>query len=559
MSSSKDIVVSTYRQANVLDKLRMNISLICLVMTLFLCQLSEKTNQVSSFCLDARRRKVLFSGFWTDAGWGTKNLVRPKQSKSMVALDIEQDTRPHEQRAKGPRPARRLNHGFRYLHRQNNTQYRDMTSFEYLSKFYSPEHIEMMNTSFPPLLELNVSRHLYPKMRFLQRTMGVSNISNISIPPQYFGARLERTIAPRHAFLVYKGLPHGRELIEDPSKWEAFLISCRTSKRFCALCNQWAKERGKVSGDVDERRVKMVTAKQIEAFDALFSRGILTASRDELVQWNNTWPLDYVNISCAEIADLLIQHGANPLERDTRGVSLLHWAAGTGNLEFFKVIQPHFPNRGILEPAKRDGASPLHWAAAGANSKEFGTGGHSAMCEYLMSECDHPAVNVSRKELVNSLTFDGNSPLMWAGWSGTVETVKMMVRNLADSEIANRNGCTAAHWAASGGNLEVCKYLKDVVKVNFFEPNYGGNTPLTHAVAFGRAEIVEWLRNQAESSDDDDIAASLAQDFFHWTDGDAKRKRVLQLFMDDYWDELDDASDDSPNVNTAQALELEEY
>ena len=112
---------------------------------------------------------------------------------------------------------------------------------EYLSQYYPGNVITEMNRTFPPLLDLNVSRHLHPKMRFLQETMGVNNVSSIQIPPQYFGARLERTIAPRHAFLMYHQLPHGRELMENPQQWKDFLLSCRTVKRFCALCNQWQR------------------------------------------------------------------------------------------------------------------------------------------------------------------------------------------------------------------------------------------------------------------------------------------------------------------------------
>ncbi|KAL3944689.1 MAG: hypothetical protein SGBAC_001247 [Bacillariaceae sp.] len=372
-----------------------------------------------------------------------------------------------------------------------------------------------MNASFPPLLELNASRHLHPKMRFLQETMGLNDFHNI--PPQYFGARLERTIAPKHAFLVYKGLPHGMELFQDPKLWQEFLLSSRKTKRFCAMCNQW---RDKTNRD-------MITPKEIEAFDTMFGRGALAASRDELCQFNNTWPLQHIKITSAEILDLLIQHGANPLERDNRGVSLLHWAAGTGNLDAVKLLVEYFP-RQVLETTERDGATPLHWSVAGANAKEFGTGGHIDVCHYLLS-CEDP------KKLVNQLTFDGNSPLMWASWSGTLDTVKLMVRHRADFQRANRNGCTCGHWAASGGNLEICKYLKNTVGVDFYQPNNGGNTPLTHAVAFGRVEIVKWLREQA-SDNEDEIAASLAKDFCNWTDGDAKRKQVLQLFQDDYWD-----------------------
>lgn len=385
-----------------------------------------------------------------------------------VTSPVEPDTRPHDQRAKGPRLARRLNHGFRYLYRHDSSRFINMTSLEYLSQYYTKKEIQRMNQTFPPLLELNVSRHLHPKVRFLQETMGVTDISTLSLPPHYFGARLERIIAPRHAFLVYRQLSHGRTLLEDPKKWQDFLLACRTTKRFCALCNQWR----------EDKSTPMITPKQIEAFDTIFGRGVLAAARDELCQWNNTWPLDHVNVTSTKILALLIQHGANPLERDNRGVSLLHWAAGTGNLDAVKELLPHFPE-GVLELTERDGATPLHWAAAGANSKEFGTGGHTEICRYLLSQCEKASSKVTTKSYVNQVTYDGNSALMWASWAGTLDTVKLMVRNRANSKVKNRNGCTVAHWAASGGNLEVCEYLRNVMDVDFYQPNDGGNTPLT--------------------------------------------------------------------------------
>jgi ankyrin repeat protein len=163
---------------------------------------------------------------------------------------------------------------------------------------------------------------------------------------------------------------------------------------------------------------------------------------------------------------------------------------------------------------------------------------------------------VSTKELVNQLTFDGNSPLMWASWSGTLDTVKLMIRSRAEHTVANRNGCTVAHWAASGGNFQVCDYLGSIVKVDFSTPNHGGNTALTHAVAFGRIEVVKWIREKLSSEDDDEIAAQLAEDFCVWTDGDAKRKKVLQLFRDDYWDDRENDGDVS--VHAESQLELEE-
>jgi ankyrin repeat protein len=233
---------------------------------------------------------------------------------------------------------------------------------------------------------------------------------------------------------------------------QEFLTACRKTKRFTALCHSWQRQ----FTSSKER----ISSKQIEAFDALFARGLMAASRDELVQWNNTWPLDYINITSACLINLLIEHGANPLERDRRGVSLLHWAAGTGNLEGLNQLLPHFVG-GVWTQTERDSATPLHWAVAGAGTRSFGTGGHVLIAEFLLSQIGSLDLKC---EFVNEVTRDGNSALMWAAWSGSLDCVKLLVSSQADIGVVNRNGCTLAHWATSGMYRSVmilsgCSYM----------------------------------------------------------------------------------------------------
>ena len=471
------------------------------------------------------------------------NLEVPTVPESLII-----DDRPHEQRAASPRYARRQNHSFRHLFRHEDDRHNlamvaNLTPLEFLVQCggYTEERVYAMNETFPPLLDLNVRRHLWPKLRFLQETIGVGEnpaVLRDATPAQYFGARLERTIAPRHAFLVFQGLPHGPELLQETesgkSMWHEFLISCRRTKQFCALCNTW-KQRYGTQGDQSR-----ITAKQIEAFDVLFQRGLMAAARDELCQNYNAWPLQHINITSAEMISLLVQHGANPIERDTRGVSLLHWAAGSGNLGGVKELLRHF-QYGVFTEAERDGATPFHWAAAGAKAREFGCGGHPEVCRYFFEQLDGEGT----KRIINKVTKDGNSVLMWAAWSGTLDVVKLLIRNRADPTVSNRNGCTVAHWAASGGNIQVCQYLARTVGVDFTKPNFGGNTPLTHAVAFGRVDVVEWLRNEICDAMDDSVAAGLAKNFVGWTEGDENRKQVLNLFQDWFGDDEEDLLDES--------------
>ena len=487
---------------------------------------------------------------------------------------VAADTRPHEQRTEGPRKARRLNHPFQHLYRhddpvhyptyENSTLSEGLTAREFLAKIggYSDDEIAKMSQTFPPLLDLDVMRHLRRKMRFLKYTLGgvttvdggeetaaqngsqrlLSDLGK-SVPPPFFGARLEKTVAPRHAFLQHVKLPHGQRLLEDNGKLcQEFLVSSRRTKQFCALCNSWRREYGIYRDPNDDGNNSdsagvpdTITPEQVEAFDTLFSRGLMSAARNDAETVDSIQQLAIkANVSSSEMVKLLVRAGANPLEKDVRGVSLVHWAAGAGNLDGLVELIDFLPG-GIEEAlelkADRDGASPLHWASAGAKSKEFGCGGHIDVVRFFLDKC--PQENT--KALVNMLTKDGNSVLMWAAWSGSLDVCKLLVRNRADTTVANRNGCTVAHWAASGGNLEVCKYLHDVMKVDFTANNYAGNTPLSHAVAYGRADVVEWLRNEVCTDDDDGRAEDLALDFVKWTEGDSDRMKVYDLFNNDDW------------------------
>lgn len=499
-----------------------------------------------------------------------KNSVIKRWSTSTVEItsssDLptsQKDNRPHEQRVNKPRKARRLNHSFMHLYRHDSSLFDDekiapgsrtlSVPRVYFKEYggFTDDEIDDMNLNFPPLLDLDVKRHIQPKMRFLKYTLGGVNkdsneinggtmpLSDVgkSIPPQYFGSRLEKLIAPRHAFLMHLGLPHGSVLLENNAQlFQEFLVSCRKSKMFASLCNDWRQKFGIQYADPKYLRLEnecsyeenhVITSNEIDAFDSLFQRGILAAARDDMDPKNQYSKL--VSISCGQMIYLLTRHGSNPLERDVRDISLLHWSAGSGRLDALIQLIKLLPG-GIKEAVKlkadRDGATILHWAAAGANAKNFGCGGHFHVCKYLMENCGSDL----EKEIVSSQTKDGNSVLMWAAWSGSYDIVKLMVRHRADIEVCNRNGCTVAHWAASGGSLEICRYLHDI-GVDFTQPNLAGNTPLSHSVAYGRIHVIHWLKHELKVEDTGSHALDLALDFFNWDsiEEEDDRKNIIDV------------------------------
>eukprot|EP00985_Skeletonema_marinoi_P020771 scaffold12430_cov137-Skeletonema_marinoi.AAC.3 len=464
-----------------------------------------------------------------------------------------------------------------------------LSAIHYLHVYggYSLDEIHQMHTTFPPLLEIDVVRHLRPKMRFLKDCMegGVASTETNSkstnqvldpklksvLPASFFGARFERTIAPRHAFLVHLGLPSGRMLWDDASDsslLEEFLLQHRKPKQFAALCNLWRRTHG--ASNIDDNLP--ITSQQVVAFDKLFQRGILSAARDDSnhvysdSNSNKTASkskppslLDTANVTPAQLVRYLIQHGANAYETDVRGASLFHWAAGCGNLEGLQELvkccnkrqaglesnsQLSSPGNSaaLLWKASRDDAIPLHWAAAGAGPKEFGIGGSVDVCNYLLSICSEAEQSIiTQRKLINAQTRDGNTVLMWSAWSGSLEIVKLVIRNRAETGVSNRNGCTVAHWAASGGDLNVCRYLATMASVNFDVENYARNTPLSHAVAYGRGSVAQWLRDEMQVKDSGNNAEHLAMDFVNWgesglglisEDEQAERKKISELFRD---------------------------
>ena len=185
-----------------------------------------------------------------------------------------------------------------------------------------------------------------------------------------------------------------------------------------------------------------------------------------------------------------------------------------------------------------------------SNIQSFGCGGHLNLCEwyldiaksarpeshtggslntmnYFLDDSDELLHNV-----VNSITSDGNSVLMWAAWSGSLAIVKLLLENGADTSLQNKNGCSVAHWAASGGHLETCQYLADHAFVDFDVVNYGGNSPLSHAVAFERLEVVKWLQNYLGNNSDGERAALLAREFVEWDGDNSKRREIMEMFSD---------------------------
>jgi hypothetical protein len=157
---------------------------------------------------DWLRHNVLLVSCWvqttvrtTSTSTKSTRLLSSASIGTSDSINQQEKDRPSLQRVDGPRPARRLNLPFKYLYRHDFDSTllpSDPTEFLWREGGYSMEQIRDMNCTFPPLLQLSVRRHLYPKLMFLKHTLSCRNPSELHplLPPAYFGARLERILAP---------------------------------------------------------------------------------------------------------------------------------------------------------------------------------------------------------------------------------------------------------------------------------------------------------------------------------------------------------------------------
>ena len=183
--------------------------------------------------------------------------------------------------------------------------------------------------------------------------------------PQYWSVPLEKTMMPRHAFIKIKSrrdAPLAAELV-DVGVLQRLLLRPKSDAQFAqAVCD--------AAGDVDSDGCHAETLGDFSDFARRYRKGGLEAAR----------------AGDAAVLAALIEHGWDPrADRDRRGASELHYAAGHGHVECCALLCGG-EGRGWLHVDDRasDGATPLHWAVAGVTSRRpeggerhgFGTGGH---------------------------------------------------------------------------------------------------------------------------------------------------------------------------------------
>jgi ankyrin repeat protein len=325
---------------------------------------------------------------------------------------------------------------------------------------------------------------LLPRWRLLRHILGATDEQAhavLMLEKRFWSHPIEKSLLPRHAYLMSRGLPHGARLLRfRRTGLRALLLEPKSDTQFASAVASLRRCRDSAAD---------ITA-DFDAFSRAFRRGALDAARSGDVG----------------MLRLLHSHGWSACdERDRRNVSAMHYAAGHGHTECVAFLR----EAGIsTDDRDADGATPLHWAVAGcrllpmgrqanrSGTKRhvdgpparhgFGTGGHLDTARWLVRHGADP----------RATTRDGNSIVHWCAWAGGEPMLRWLCFDLglkAGVHALNAKGCSAAHWAASGGDLAVCRLLAEECGVGFSLPNHEGNTPLTKAIQHEREEVVLYL------------------------------------------------------------------
>ncbi|CAK9084499.1 unnamed protein product [Durusdinium trenchii] len=143
------------------------------------------------------------------------------------------------------------------------------------------------------------------------------------------------------------------------------------------------------------------------------------------------------------------------------------WAAA----DCVKLLLPLASN---VQVCRRDGRSPLHWAA------RFG---RLEMCRFLLE------VGLGR---VEDRSADGTSPMMLACFGGHIDVVELLVQSRADLFARNSFDCDAGHFAGLGGSIEACRWLSEH-GMSLLRPQCSGHTVLHKAAERGHLPLASFL------------------------------------------------------------------
>ncbi len=172
-------------------------------------------------------------------------------------------------------------------------------------------------------------------------------------------------------------------------------------------------------------------------------------------------PLDHAVLSGhADVAAVLLDHGANPDARGYCSVMPLHRAAQKGRTDLARLLLDHGANVNIKGGSIE--ITPLHWAATHVEVAEFliDKGADvNAIDKNLITPLHRAALGSGSKVAkilidkgadVNAKDSRGRTPLHDAAGYGNDQMVELLIERGAQVDVKDKRGTTALYSAASG-------------------------------------------------------------------------------------------------------------
>jgi ankyrin repeat protein len=393
-------------------------------------------------------------------------------------------------------------------HVRGSNIYQDsITSASVLQRFsFSDNEIASIFQQFEPLqIKIDVLNRLIPILLFLNNTCSYVSENcrknEILKYPQILGLELESTIACRHSFLRYYKIPlyHITSSGEEEWMFPSYLLMKEGEfvKSFASSCS-----------------TNSTTFMDYTTFRSYFLRGGLS-----LIKQGQFTLLPF-----------LLEHGYNPEDDlDRQGRSVLMWLVANPSQSSIASVLPIFDMLidfhlnvqenlfGELQRRTVSGETLLHHVTLNAPSQSY------LLFQKLIALYDQ--YNIS-KQMIHAVNDEGTHLLHWAAGNGCYEIIDYLLRShctdnttynlskdLGSSDYAqsqqstyigrsesllhvdNEFGCTMIHFAASGGQLHVLKYLSSQHNYHPIETliNHHGHDALTKAIAFQQNHVAQWL------------------------------------------------------------------
>ena len=202
----------------------------------------------------------------------------------------------------------------------------------------------------------------------------------------------------------------------------------------------------------------------------------------------------------------LISRGCDVYDKDNEGWTVLHKACNKGELRLVKYLIDFFPD--MLTLRDKRGQSPFHTS---------GYCGPVELVKYLISqECYvndkdnngstilHKACNKGNFELVSYLidTYPDiltvrddtrQSPLLDAGFSGSVDLVKYLISKGFGVLDSDNEGRTVLHKACQEGKLQLVQYLIEKFSTLLAIKDVAGKSSFLNAGYSGSVELVKYM------------------------------------------------------------------